>query len=492
MNILVKHIDGFEARAEGYKTVAEGSYAEAEGSRTTLERNTAFIFLFALLTSVAMFMFSNVYAQETVQHEVIDSVELNQAELDQILAPIALYPDSLLSQILVASTYPLEVVQATRWRQANPNLNESQVLSAVENNDWDPSVKALAPYEDLLVQITEDLDWLQNIGDAFLQNEDQVLASVQNLRQKAYDNGTFADNDYYEVSSEGNNIIIESTQREIVYVPYYDTRVAYGNWWWNGYGPTYWHRPRNYVHLSGGFYWNSSFYIRPNIFFGGFHWGSRSLVVNHHYYDNFYGYNGYDRNINISNYRRWTHNPVHRRGVRYPQKVVKSYAPNNQTRSASVIARTNRSATADSNARNASVNSVQQKLNTIKRTTRNTGVTSQRQPAVVNNGNTQRSVTRPTTTNRATVNRSIGNRTIINRTTAPNRSSSTAVTRNQRSTTLSRQPAVNQKSYSRTGSTTKSSTAKTYSKPSTKSTSVNRTATTTTATTTSNRGKWSR
>ena len=294
---------------------------------------TAAIFTSSLLLLLCLSI-PTASAQQTVvvgdtDTYVLDKEPLDQARLDQTLAPIALYPDSLLSQILVAATYPLEVVQATRWRQANRSLTEKQVLAAIEDKRWDPSVKALTPFTDLLSRLSKDLDWLQQLGDAFLQNEEQVLASIQDLRQKAHDNGSIADNDYYDVVEEDNNIIIKSTSREIVYVPYYDSRVVYGPWGWNDYQPVYWHRPSHYRHHAG-FYWSDRFYIRPTIFFGGFHWGSRNLVVNHHFYDRPYRNNTRYRNVRVSDYRNWNHNPVHRRGARYSRNGGNRYVHRNQ------------------------------------------------------------------------------------------------------------------------------------------------------------------
>lgn len=282
---------------------------------------TAVVVTSTLFLLTIMLMPCVVSAQQTVaigdsRTSVTDTEPLDQAKLDQLLAPIALYPDSLLSQILVAATYPLEVVQANRWRRANLSLSETQVLDAIEDKQWDPSVKALTPFTDLLARLSKDLDWLQGLGDAFLQNEEQVLASVQDLRQKARDHGSIADNDYFDVVEEADNIIIKSTRRDIVYVPYYDSRTVYGRWGWSNYQPVYWHRPSHY-HLHAGFYWSDQFYIRPTLFFGGFHWSLRNLVVNHHFYDRPSRYNHRYRNNRVSDYRRWNHNPVHRRGVRY-------------------------------------------------------------------------------------------------------------------------------------------------------------------------------
>lgn len=250
------------------------------------------------------------------------NVSLNQAELDQMLAPIALYPDTVLSHVLVAATYPLELVQAARWRENNQDLTEEEVLNVVEENDWDPSVKALAPFHDVLQQITNDLNWLQDLGDAFLVNEEQVLSSIQSLRQKAYAQGNLNDNEYIEVIEEDNDIIIEPVEREVVYIPYYDTRVVYGNWWWHDHPPRYWHRPAHY-YWHAGLYWSPRIYLRHNLFFGAFHWRNRHIVVSHHY-PRRYRYDDGVRRVVNHEYQRWQHNPHHRKGVRYSRHTPKS------------------------------------------------------------------------------------------------------------------------------------------------------------------------
>src|SRR5512142_1269857 len=109
----------------------------------------------------------------------------SQPELDQMLAPIALYPDPLLSQILMASTYPLEIVEAARWSRANPSLKGDDAVRAVQQRDWDPSVKSLVAFPQILQMMDEKLDWTERLGDAFLAQEAQVMDTVQNLRQKA-------------------------------------------------------------------------------------------------------------------------------------------------------------------------------------------------------------------------------------------------------------------------------------------------------------------
>jgi len=148
---------------------------------------TKAIFIRSLVLTACLSIFTTNAQQTVVGNDSGNYVEvqeaLDPALLEQILAPIALYPDSLLSQILVASTYPLEVVQAARWRQNNSRLTEAQVLTAIENQPWDPSVKALAPFTDLIIRLSSDLDWLQTVGDAFLQNEYQVKLPTRLLAQ---------------------------------------------------------------------------------------------------------------------------------------------------------------------------------------------------------------------------------------------------------------------------------------------------------------------
>ncbi|UCH45565.1 MAG: DUF3300 domain-containing protein, partial [Nitrospiraceae bacterium] len=119
----------------------------------------------------------------SVHPEVLSQEEstkvFKQEELDQMFAPVALYPDSLLAQVLMASTYPLEVVQADRWAKQNKDLQEDALTEALEKEDWDPSVKSLVQFPDVLAMMSEKLDWTQNMGDAFLSQQEDVTSTVQ-------------------------------------------------------------------------------------------------------------------------------------------------------------------------------------------------------------------------------------------------------------------------------------------------------------------------
>src|ERR1022692_2487197 len=129
-----------------------------------------------------------------------------QQELDQMLAPIALYPDSLLSHILMASTYPLEIVEAARWVKAHSTLQGDQAVKATDQNNWEPSVKSLVAFPNVLAMMDEKLDWTERLGDAFLSQQPEVMDTVQNLRQRASANGTLQSTDQVRIDQERQNI----------------------------------------------------------------------------------------------------------------------------------------------------------------------------------------------------------------------------------------------------------------------------------------------
>jgi hypothetical protein len=240
----------------------------------------------------------------------------SEAQLDSLLAPIALYPDTVLSHVLIASTYPLEVVEADRWARNNSRLKGDDAVNAVDNQDWDPSVKALVSFPDILQRMSDDLDWTQQLGDAFLASEERVMDSIQKLRNRAYAAGNLDKVEHVRVVREEKTIVIEPSVERVVYVPAYDTRVVYGNWWWADYPPVYWHYPSSYVFVSG-FYWGPRVYIGPRFYFSGCHWNQRRVVVvdrHHHHNHNFYDSRSV---VRYANAKHWHHNPVHRRGVAY-------------------------------------------------------------------------------------------------------------------------------------------------------------------------------
>lgn len=250
--------------------------------------------------------------------------QYSDADLDSVLAPIALYPDTLLTHILIASTYPLDVVAADRWRQSNKHLAPQQVESVLDGVSWDPSVKALASFTELLNTMANDLEWLQQLGDNVLVDQSRVLDRVQVLRQHAHNTGNLVTNDYIEVETERERsreiIYIEPRRREVVYVPYYDPHVVYGNWW-HATSPVRWRHHVSY-HQHSNVYWSPSVHLSTFFFFGSVHWHNRHVVIHREPVRRYY--HGSPRKRVVSrDYRRWEHNTVHRR-ARYSERVVSS------------------------------------------------------------------------------------------------------------------------------------------------------------------------
>jgi hypothetical protein len=172
---------------------------------------------------------------------------MSQQELEQLLAPIALYPDSLVSQILMASSYPLEVVQADRWIKANASLKGDALAGALNGQTWDAAVKSLTGFPEVLAMMSEKLEWTMKLGDAFIGQQKQVMDTVQRLRSKAADQGNLESTDQQtvQVQDEGGAqvIVIESTSPDVIYVPRYDPVVVYGAWPYPAYPPYAYYPP---------------------------------------------------------------------------------------------------------------------------------------------------------------------------------------------------------------------------------------------------------
>lgn len=271
------------------------------------------------------------HQQESNQENLKEQQLVSEAELAQMLAPIALYPDSLLTHILISSTYPIEIVEAHRWLKKNSELDSSQIAKSIENFEWDASVKALVPFKQILSRLSEDLTWMQQLGDAFLQDEERVLESIQQLREQAKRSGNLDKMNNMDVSYEKNNIIIEPVKKEIVYIPYYDTRIVYGNWHWSSYPPVYWAPShRVYVNHHSPFYWHSGIHISFNYFFSSFHWHKRHVIVVNPHKSRHYRSRS---SISRGGYaKRWAHKPVHRRGVAYKTQYTRQKYYNNSAK----------------------------------------------------------------------------------------------------------------------------------------------------------------
>jgi hypothetical protein len=165
--------------------------------------------------------------QPSSQAPTVDS-PLTPAQLEQLVAPISLYPDSLVAQILAASTYPAEIVEADRWMQEHPELNGEQLGQAVNTQSWDPSIKALTELPSVLANLDKNLSWTSSLGDAYINQPQEVMDAVQTMRARAKQAGNLNSTSQETVTQQGQTIVIEPADPQIVYVPEYDPWLVYG------------------------------------------------------------------------------------------------------------------------------------------------------------------------------------------------------------------------------------------------------------------------
>ena len=254
-------------------------------------------------------------------------------QLEQLVAPIALYPDSLLTQTLMASTYPLEIVEAARWLQKNPALKDSALAEALKGQDWDPSVKSICGFPEVLKQMNENLSWMQDLGDAFLGQQAGLMDAVQRMRTKAFASGNLKSSEQQKVTQTSESfVIIEPANPEVIYVPTYSPTVVYGGW---GY-PSYYY-PTMYLPPPPGIGFMT---FTAGVAFGAAvwghaDWGHNSVNVDVNRYNNF------NRNTSVNANRSqgqggppgpaggpgggqqaWQHDAEHRKGVNYKDSTT--------------------------------------------------------------------------------------------------------------------------------------------------------------------------
>jgi hypothetical protein len=259
-------------------------------------------------------------AQEASPPAPPEAPAFSQAELDQMLAPIALYPDELLSQILMAATYPLEIVEAARWLNANPGLRGEAAVNAAASETWDPSVKSLLAFPQILSMMDQKLDWTQRLGNAFLAQQQQVMATVQELRRRAYARGSLRSSEREVVEDRDGSIVIAPTVPQVVYVPYYDPFVVYGPWWWPTYPPVYWAPWPGYIVAPWpGFWWGVGVGVSFGFFFGAVDWPHHHVVVVRPPPPVFHPPPGHPSPPPGA----WRHDPDHRRNVPYRAEAVR-------------------------------------------------------------------------------------------------------------------------------------------------------------------------
>jgi Protein of unknown function (DUF3300) len=163
-----------------------------------------------------------------IQSAPIQPAQLSPEHLQQLVAPIALYPDELVAQVLAASTYPTEIVEANRWLQQNSSLKGAQLASEVDKQSWDPSVKALTQFPSVLANMDKNLSWTSALGDAYFNDQQDIMNTIQALRKRAQDAGTLKSTAQENVTTQGSTIIIEPANPQVVYLPAYDPWIVYG------------------------------------------------------------------------------------------------------------------------------------------------------------------------------------------------------------------------------------------------------------------------
>ncbi|MDN3922316.1 DUF3300 domain-containing protein [Roseateles violae] len=246
------------------------------------------------------------------------SSSFSDAEIDQMLAPIALYPDSLLSQVLMASTYPADVKEAAAWTKAHPDDKGDAAIEKVKDKPWEPAVQSLVAFPQLLTMMGDKPDQVQKLGDAFLADPAKVMDRVQFLRKKAQEAGNLKSNEQQKVTNtteEGKQVIIvEPAKTDTVYVPAYQPSV-YGAWPYPSYPPYYW-PPPPYYYPTGGFvagvFWGAAVVGIANGLWGGCNWGGGDVNINVNKFNNI----NTNRQINNTN-NKFQHNADRRGNVPY-------------------------------------------------------------------------------------------------------------------------------------------------------------------------------
>lgn len=257
-------------------------------------------------------------------------------QLDTLVAPVALYPDPLLSEVLAASTYPLEVVEAQQWLQLNTNLQGAQLMDAAKRQNWDPSVQALVAFPDALRLLSSDIRWTTDLGNAFLAQQSDVMSAVQTMRARAEANGRLATTPQQVVTTDTQDnqsaIEIQPADPQVIYVPTYDPAYVWGPPIWGAY-PDLWY--------PGGF--GFGFGFGPGIYlssffpgwggWGGWGWGcgwfGNGLFVNTGFFTRYGfrggfggGFGGRFGGRGFEGRGAWAHDPGHRMGIPYPNRTV--------------------------------------------------------------------------------------------------------------------------------------------------------------------------
>ncbi len=366
---------------------------------------------------------------------------LGQAQLENLIAPIALYPDDLVAQILTASTYPIEVVQAQRWVADHPNMQGSALQDAMQQQSWDPSVKGLTAVPQVLSMMNDKLDWTQQLGEAFLAQPNDVSNAIQLLRAKAKANGNLKSSNQLTVGSIAapnpppppappppgadpamlppppppDYITIQPTDPGMYYVPIYDPALAYGPWPWPAYSPFYWYPP-GYALGAAVIGFGVGFAVGAALW-SHYNWAGGGVAINVARYNQF---NHTNLAAGRGGYSNWQFNAAHRGSVGFQNAALR------QQYGGAAAARGTLQGTQQSlrSSTGAGTTPLNAKVNTNANINRNTNTNINRNTNVNQNAkvNTNANVNRNTNTNiNRNTNANVNRNTNVNRNANVNR-----------------------------------------------------------------------
>src|SRR6266536_4861696 len=310
-------------RRKGRKVMKrKGSQSKFSGERFCSVIAVVCAALLSSISSVALAQTPQ--AQSQVMTTTKEAPKIPNDQLDSLVAPIALYPDQLLSQTLVSSTYPLEMIQLQQWLDKNKNLKDQALASAVQKENWDPSIQAMAAFPDVVKRLADDIQWTTDLGNAFLAQESDVMDAIQRMRAKAQSKGTLKTSAQQKVETqtveEGKQVIVvQQANPEVVYVPSYDPVVVYGPPVYP-YPPIYYPPPVYYAAgaavafgtgVALGAAWGGSWGWNC-----GWGHGDVNVNVNNNYINN-YNKNNYNKGNYNKQGGQWQHNPQHRGNAPY-------------------------------------------------------------------------------------------------------------------------------------------------------------------------------
>ena len=277
---------------------------------------------------VLLFLLSTVFAQTMTAAPrsayAQEAADYMPGQLQQLVAPVALYPDDLLGEILMASSYPYEVAMAAQWRNDNPGLSGDYLTNAVEQQPWDPSVKSLTEFPQVLQMMNSNMDWTEKLGEAFLDDQPDLMASVQQLRRQAVTSGALASSQQMSVVDQGGYITVNPTDASQVYVPYYNPATVFSPWQYPDDAPYAFAQPQGVAYVSGGYFAYYPGIVVVDALWGWDRWNWRE----HHIQFDPNRWSRLDNGQPPPPHNEWQFAPQHRHDVPFKKVAVRNRLEN--------------------------------------------------------------------------------------------------------------------------------------------------------------------